>query len=120
MKKPKTIEVEDIQALRLDEAIKDELYSLKETAEEAGALKHLLFSDGWDELKKVLLEDAQTAILQVILVWKEGDERKLDVAIARMEQTITFFNTISGSGANAKEAEELLAQRVEDIVEQMG
>lgn len=116
----KIITVEDIQDLRLDERIKEELYDLKETAEQAGAIRSLLNSDGWGELKEAILDDAQTAIFAVIAAWKEGETVKLDRAIARLEQLITIYTTVQGSGRDAKEAEELLAQRVQDIVERIG
>lgn len=116
----KIISADDIAHLRLDERIKEELYDLKETADTAGAIQHLLNSEGWQELKKTVLEDAQVAIFNVISYWKEGDSVKLNMAIARMEQVITFYNTIEGSGQDAKEAEALLAQRVQDIVGTMG
>ena len=116
----KIVTVEDIQALRLDETIKEELYDLKDSADKADAIKHLLNSDGWQEIKEALLEDAQTAILEVILYWKAGETKKLDMAIAKMEQVITFYNTVEGSGRDAKEAELLLSQRIKEIVTGMG
>lgn len=119
MSQKKIIDVEDIQNLRLDDRIKEELYDLKETAEQAGALKHLLNSEGWDELKKAVLDDAQTAIFNVIKYWKEGETVLLDRSIARLEQILTMYTTIEGSGRDANEAEELLANRVQDIVSGM-
>lgn len=115
----KVIQYEDIQNLRLDETIKAELYDLKDTAEQAGAIKHLLNSEGWDEVKKAILSDAANAVFDVIKNWKEGETIALDRAIARLEQLITIFTTVEGSGRDAKEAEELLTQRVEQIVGMM-
>lgn len=116
----KIIEAEDIGNLRLDERIKEELYDLKDTAEKAGALRSLLNSEGWQELKEIVLEDVQTALLAVITNWKEGNVRGTDVAIARLEQLITLYSTVQGSGKDEKEAQELLAQRVKEIVGEMG
>lgn len=118
----KIITAEDIQDLRLDEKIKEELYDLKETAEQAGAIGHLLNSEGWQELKEAILEDAQGAIFEVIRTWRDPTQGSLhlDVAIARMEQLITFYSTVQGSGRDAKEAEDLLANRVQEIVSRMG
>ena len=114
------VDIEDLKELRLDETIKEELYALKDTADNAGALRALLRSEGWQELKKAVLEDAQTAIFSVIKYWKEGETRKLDMAIARLEQLIVLYNTVEGSGETAKEAETLLEQRVQEILSEIG
>lgn len=120
MSTKKIITVEDIQDLRLDESIKAELYDLKDTAEKAGAIKHLLNSDGWQELTESILEDATTAIFAVIKHWKDGETVKLDRSIARLEQIITLYTTVQGSGEDSKEAEELLSERVQQIITRMG
>lgn len=120
MSTQKIITVEDIQDLRLDDRIKEELYDLKETAEQSGAIRSVLNSEGWDQLKDAIVEDAQAAIYSILSAWKEGETVKLDRSIARLEQLLTLYTTVQGSGRDAKEAEELLAQRVQDIVGRIG
>lgn len=116
----RVITAEDIANLRLDETIKAELYDLKETSEQAGAVKALLNSEGWSELKKAIVEDVQVAIFSVIENWKKGETVLLDRSIARLEQILTLYTTIEGSAIDKKEADDLLATRVEQIIATMG